>query len=255
MAGMDHGQMGHGSMGMGSSEMAQQMVMENGKYSDKAFIDAMVPHHQGAIAMAEVALKNAEHEEINELSAEHHLEPAGRDRGAQVHKEEEFGTSNVPMEMSQEQMRGMGMMMDPQELANKEPFDKAFIDAMIPHHQSAIEMAQVASEEEQDPGDKGARREHRERPEAGDRADEAVAKGMVPSRLGSREQTMSTQIILEVLALRHRLRQRDRWTRRQLEAHQGRALRSLREHAYAHSPFYDEFHKGSPTARSTNCQS
>jgi len=65
---MDHGQMGHGSMGMGSKSMAKQMVMENGRYSDRAFIDAMVPHHQGAIAMAEVALKNAEHQEIKELS-------------------------------------------------------------------------------------------------------------------------------------------------------------------------------------------
>jgi phenylacetate-CoA ligase len=55
---------------------------------------------------------------------------------------------------------------------------------------------------------------------------------------------MSTQIILQVLALRHRLRQRDRWTRRQLEEHQGRALRLLREHAYAHSPFYGRFHRG-----------
>ena len=34
---------------------------------------------------------------------------------------------------------------------------------------------------------------------------------------------MSTLIILRVLALRHRLLQRDRWTRRQLEDHQGRA--------------------------------
>jgi uncharacterized protein (DUF305 family) len=65
---MDHGHMGHGSMGMGSKGMARQMVMENGKYSDKAFIDAMVPHHQGAIAMAEVALKNAEHQEVIQLS-------------------------------------------------------------------------------------------------------------------------------------------------------------------------------------------
>jgi uncharacterized protein (DUF305 family) len=64
MAGMDHDQMGHGSMRMGSGGMAKQMVMENGKYSDKAFIDAMVPHHQGAIEMARVALGNAEHEEV-----------------------------------------------------------------------------------------------------------------------------------------------------------------------------------------------
>ncbi len=41
---------------------------------------------------------------------------------------------------------------------------------------------------------------------------------------------MSAQTILKVLALRHRLRQRDRWTRRQLEGHQGRALHRLREH-------------------------
>ncbi len=38
-------------------------------------------------------------------------------------------------------------MVDPEELARKRPFDRAFIDAMIPHHESAIEMAQVASEE------------------------------------------------------------------------------------------------------------
>jgi uncharacterized protein (DUF305 family) len=55
------------------------------------------------------------------------------------------------MEMSQEQMRSMGMMMNPQELANKEPFDKAFIDAMIPHHQSAIEMSQVALDKSDNP--------------------------------------------------------------------------------------------------------
>jgi uncharacterized protein (DUF305 family) len=151
MAGMDHNQMNHGSMGMGSGEMARQMVMENGKYSDKAFIDAMVPHHQGAIAMAEVALKNAEHEEIKELSRNIISSQQAEIEELKSIKKEEFGTSNVPMEMSPQQMRSMSMMMDPQDLAHKEPFDKAFIDAMIPHHQSAIEMAQVALEESKNP--------------------------------------------------------------------------------------------------------
>jgi uncharacterized protein (DUF305 family) len=151
MAGMDHGQMGHGFMGMSSSEMARQMVMENGKYSDKAFIDAMVPHHQGAIAMAKVALDNAEHEEIRELSRNIISSQQAEIEELKAIKKEEFGTSNVPMEMSQEQMRSMGMMMDPQELANREPFDRAFIDAMIPHHQSAIVMAQVALDKTDNP--------------------------------------------------------------------------------------------------------
>jgi uncharacterized protein (DUF305 family) len=150
MAGMDHNQMNHGSMGMGSGEMARQMVMENGKYSDKAFIDAMVPHHQGAIEMAQVALKHAEHEEIKELSRNIVSTQQAEIEELKSIKQEEFGTSNVPMEMSQEQLRSMGMM-DPQQLANREPFDKAFIDAMIPHHQSAIEMAEVAYQKSENP--------------------------------------------------------------------------------------------------------
>jgi uncharacterized protein (DUF305 family) len=150
-AGGDHGQMGHGSMGMGSNGMAKQMVMVNGRYSDKAFIDAMVPHHQGAIAMAEVALKNAEHEEIKELSRNIISSQQAEIEELKSIKQEEFGTSNVPMEMSPEQMRGMGMMMDPQRLSKGKPFDEAFIDAMIPHHRSAIQMAQVASKQSKIP--------------------------------------------------------------------------------------------------------
>ena len=149
--GMDHDQMGHGSMDMGSGRMAKQMVMHNGKYSDKAFIDAMVPHHQGAIAMAQVALENAEHEEIKELSRNIVSTQQEEIEKLKSIKEEEFGTSEVPMEMSCEEMRGMGVMMDPQALADEDPFDRAFIDAMTPHHRSAIEMAQVANQESENP--------------------------------------------------------------------------------------------------------
>ena len=151
MAGMDHSQMGHDSMGMGSSGMAKQMVMKNGKYSDERFIDAMVPHHQGAIAMARVALKHAEHEEIIVLSRNIVSTQQAEIEELKAIKKEEFGTSNVPMEMSPQQMRSMGMMMNPQSLADEKPFDEAFIDAMIPHHQSAIEMAKVANQESENP--------------------------------------------------------------------------------------------------------
>jgi uncharacterized protein (DUF305 family) len=95
--------------------------------------------------MAEVALKNAEHDEIVQLSENIVSTQQAEIEKLKSIKQEEFGASNVPMEMSSEQMRGMGMM-DPQRLAKREPFDKAFISAMIPHHQSAIEMAEVAYE-------------------------------------------------------------------------------------------------------------
>ena len=151
MAGMDHNQMGHDSMGMGSGGMAKQVVMKNGEYSDEAFIDAMVPHHQGAIAMARVALKNAEHEEISELSRNIVSSQQAEIKELKSIKQEEYGTSRVPMNMGMGQMKGMGMMMNPQALAHERPFDEAFIDAMIPHHQSAIEMAEVANHESENP--------------------------------------------------------------------------------------------------------
>jgi uncharacterized protein (DUF305 family) len=150
MAGMNHSNMDHGSMGMGSEEMARQMVMENGKYSDKAFIDAMVPHHQGAVEMAEVALQNAEHEQIKQLSQNIISTQRAEIEELKAIKKEEFGTSEVPMELSAQDMQMMGMT-DPEALATRDPFDRAFIDAMIPHHQSAIHMAQVALEESENP--------------------------------------------------------------------------------------------------------
>lgn len=150
--GMDHGGTGEKTGGMsgmdhGSGGMARQMVMEDGEYSDERFIDAMVPHHQGAIEMAEVALKNAEHEEIRSLADDIVSAQEAEIEELKTIKEEEFGTSEIPMEMNPEEMQSMGMTLDPQQLANQEPFDKAFIDAMIPHHESAIEMAQVAQSE------------------------------------------------------------------------------------------------------------
>ena len=52
------------------------------------------------------------------------------------------------------------------------------------------------------------------------------------------------QIVLSLLAQMRQFRPREHWTRKLLEAHQADALRSLREYAYAHSPFYQQFHRG-----------
>ena len=146
MRGTNHSEKGHGSGGKASG-----MLMENGRYSDERFIDAMVPHHRGAVEMAEVALENAEHEEIERLSED--IVSAQRAEIAELKeiKREEFGTSRVPAEMEAGQMEDMGVMSDPRALADEEPFDEAFIGAMIPHHRSAIGMADVALEESENP--------------------------------------------------------------------------------------------------------
>ena len=140
--------MAHGSE---STDDASEMLMENGDYSDERFIDAMVPHHQGAIEMAQVALENAEHPEILALAEEIVAAQETEIEQLKAIKQEQFGTSEVSMDTSAEEMEGMGMAMDPQELAPQEPFDKAFIDNMIPHHESAIAMVQVVLEESENP--------------------------------------------------------------------------------------------------------
>jgi uncharacterized protein (DUF305 family) len=143
MAGMDDGSMGSGGMARG-------MVEEDGRYSDRAFIDAMVPHHWGAVDMAEVALENAEHPEIRDLAEDIVRTQEAEIRELRSIKEEEYGTSEVPRGTDASQMEAMGMT-DPEELAGRRPFDRAFIDAMIPHHESAIEMAGVALDESENP--------------------------------------------------------------------------------------------------------
>ncbi|MEK6574489.1 MAG: hypothetical protein AABZ58_09285, partial [Chloroflexota bacterium] len=55
---------------------------------------------------------------------------------------------------------------------------------------------------------------------------------------------MNIQIMLKLLHTLEQLRKHDQWTRPQLEAYQAEALRRLREYAYAHSPFYQRFHRG-----------
>jgi putative adenylate-forming enzyme len=55
---------------------------------------------------------------------------------------------------------------------------------------------------------------------------------------------MDIRIVLSLMSEMRRLRARDQWTRQQLEAHQADALRSLRDYAYEHSPFYRRFHQG-----------
>ncbi len=101
--------MGHSEMEDGSGGMASGMVMENGKYSDERFIDAMVPHHEGAVDMAEVALKNAEHEQIKQLAKDIVSTQEAEIRELKSIKQEEFGTSKVPMDMNAGQMAEMGM--------------------------------------------------------------------------------------------------------------------------------------------------
>lgn len=111
-----------------------------GNRTDTAFVADMVPHHEGAIEMAELAGKHAEHAEIRALATDiieaQEAEVAVLKRiGADLDDE---GVAGGHMGMSAEDM---GMAGDMAMLGSAKPFDRAFIDMMIPHHEGAIRMA------------------------------------------------------------------------------------------------------------------
>jgi len=55
---------------------------------------------------------------------------------------------------------------------------------------------------------------------------------------------MNIRIMLNLLHSLEQQRQREKWTRQQLQIYQEESLRRLRKYAYEKSPFYQDFHKG-----------
>jgi uncharacterized protein (DUF305 family) len=140
MKGMDHNSMGGMSMDLGPADADL----------DLRFIDAMTPHHQGAVEMAKAAQQKSKRPEIQKLAAE--IIKAQDTEIAQMKQWRKAWypkASDTPMAynaqmghmmaMSSEQKQGMMMSQDLG--AADADFDLRFIDAMIPHHEGAVTMA------------------------------------------------------------------------------------------------------------------
>lgn len=120
---------------------------------ERHFIEQMIPHHEDAITMAQTALEKAGHQEIKKLAED--IIRAQSEENEQLRQwyQAWYGTA-VPddsslmghdMSMGRGVMH-MGMMGDETDVDRLEtaaPFDKAFIEQMIPHHQMAVMMANM----------------------------------------------------------------------------------------------------------------
>ena len=113
--------------------------------TDGAFLTGMAPHHETAIEMAEIAQEKADHPEIVDLAdnivAAQTSEIKEIDRIHQRLFGEPVDQGSHGTLGMDEQM--MGMDMDMSMLETAKPFDRQFIDMMIPHHQGAIRMARI----------------------------------------------------------------------------------------------------------------
>ncbi|MEH2175619.1 DUF305 domain-containing protein [Nostoc sp.] len=120
---------------------------------DLRFIDAMTPHHQGAVEMANVAQQKSKRPEIKKLA-----DNIIKSQNQEITQMKQWRQAWYPkagekpmaynsqmghmMEMSSDQMKTMMMSQD-LGVADAE-FDLRFINAMIPHHEGAVTMAQDA---------------------------------------------------------------------------------------------------------------
>jgi len=111
---------------------------------DLMFIDGMILHHQSAVDMAEIALEQGERPEIATLAQE-----IITSQQAEVDRMRAWRDAWFPGEPTAGGMPGMtdvaGMSMSASDMETRrvaEPFDQAFIDEMVPHHESAVMMAE-----------------------------------------------------------------------------------------------------------------
>jgi uncharacterized protein (DUF305 family) len=109
---------------------------------DRAFVVAMIPHHESAVEMAEMAKERAQHKAVKRL-ADAIAESQNREIETMTRLGDEMDAAGVEKGELGVADHEMGMGADMEQLGTAKPFDRAFIDAMIPHHQGAIVMARA----------------------------------------------------------------------------------------------------------------
>jgi uncharacterized protein (DUF305 family) len=125
---------------------------------DITFAQGMIPHHQQAIDMAEMAAEKASSAEVKDLASRiqaaqdpeiQQLTDMLEKWGAPTEPSMEHGESTGGMDHGG--MSGEGMMTDEEmqqlEGATGAEFDRMWVQMMIKHHQGAVDMAKTQLEQ------------------------------------------------------------------------------------------------------------
>ena len=117
---------------------------------DRAFVEEMIPHHESAVEMAEAAQERGQHPEVKKLAGAI-VETQNAEIGTMKTMAADMERDGVEKGDLGMEAEHMGMGGDIARLEKAEPFDREFIDMMIPHHQGAIRMARMQLDEGKDP--------------------------------------------------------------------------------------------------------
>lgn len=141
MAGMEHGSDGAMDDAAMMEAGVEKIATLSGDEFEIAFLDAMIPHHQSAVEMATIALERSQRPEIQ--AAAQAIIDAQASEIAQMRQWLEAWHGRAPSGDT----HGMAMVNETEALRTvaAEEFDVAFLEAMIPHHESAIAMAELVA--------------------------------------------------------------------------------------------------------------
>ena len=134
-----------GAVSAADAHRHSKSLKKHHKYSDKHFIENMIPHHKEAVQMSNIALSRAEHREIKQLAKNIKSTQSKEIREMRQWYKKWYGTNVPASSMSMNNPTNLN------KLKTVEPFDKEFIKQMIPHHQMAIMMAQMALKDSKQP--------------------------------------------------------------------------------------------------------
>ncbi len=149
---------------MRSNQGMPNHMMMTGEFADRHFIEMMIPHHDGAVKMADLALKRSKNADVLKLA-----EAIKRDQTLEIaqmrawykdwYKADVPDIPSRPLKSPNHMMgmnggkMGMGNMMGMHnmmatdlktlETAKDSDFDKAFLAEMIPHHKMALMMSNM----------------------------------------------------------------------------------------------------------------
>ena len=127
------------SSGMNNSQSTSDLQM-----NESMFAEMMIPHHQQAVEMSDLALSKSTNPSVLDL--------AKRIKDAQsaeiIQMQSWLGSSESNSMMSDHSGHSMGGMLTDEELSKLESasgaeFDKLFLEGMIAHHEGAIDMSRM----------------------------------------------------------------------------------------------------------------
>lgn len=127
---------------------------------DQMFIDMMVPHHQSAIGMAQIELQQGENPELKAMAESMIQSQQAEIDQLRQWRQQWYGSSETPPMTQMPMLPGMSQMEHPGEMMTMDmtpeiervrnapkPIDATFIEAMMKHHQMAIEAATMAEQQ------------------------------------------------------------------------------------------------------------